>query len=631
MKNHILNFVATLLLVSMVGCDNNGSSNSTNYVMVNSLADIKEPESDVMTLRSALAKVEDDQTILFDESLDGGTIALNIVGQEHSILKGEVMGMRDEPSGPVSYLVGYFERDYGKSALYTRKDIHIDASNLSQGITLSWDGGPGNPARVLAVYGDLILNNVSITNGASIAVALPTNDLEDQPWTLARGAGIAVWGTAQLLNCRIYDNSCEGDFDASRDRGAFGGGVYANILDIQDSIISGNTIMGAGAAGGGVYSVGGADVTDRISEISRSSITGNRISGLFAYGGGVYSDGGGIGNTKTLSVVNCTLAENMVEPPPGTPSFLLGMGYWRGGGLYMSNGYLTMQSSTVVDNAVYGVARTDDLDKPNLAGGIAATIGNAHAVENMTIGHSIITGNWVHEVEGSSYPHDIFTGSLLHFRSKGYNRIGTLDFNQILVPVGEPNWGSLCRRHFPQAGDEADVDMADVLNLVSGVTRSDIINSVGVNPTDPVVLAYEPTGNAIDQIQATGYSISETIAEYTLAQNGDDDFLVILLDRLESHYNLTDFADSFTTEFETFLHEVDLALLAEQIAGMGSELLGEDAWAALFSAGPLSENSDISMTIRTNPVFYVQLEAVDQHATARPGGTLGDIGAVEVP
>jgi len=290
-----------------------------------------------------------------------------------------------------------------------------------------------------------------------------------------------------------------------------------------------------------------------------------------------------------------------------------------------------MQSSTVVDNAVYGVARTDDLDKPNLAGGIAATIGNAHAVENMTIGHSIITGNWVHEVEGSSYPHDIFTGSLLHFRSKGYNRIGTLDFNQILVPVGEPNWGSLCRRHFPQAGDEADVDMADVLNLVSGVTRSDIINSVGVNPTDPVVLAYEPTGNAIDQIQATGYSISETIAEYTLAQNGDDDFLVILLDRLESHYNLTDFADSFTTEFETFLHEVDLALLAEQIAGMGSELLGEDAWAALFSAGPLSENSDISMTIRTNPVFYVQLEAVDQHATARPGGTLGDIGAVEVP
>ncbi len=418
-----------LLMVSMVACDTSDSSNKDDYVIVNSLADVEDPESGVMTLRSALAEADEDQTIRFDESLDGGTIELNLVSTEHTILKGEVMGMRDEPSGPVSYLVGYFERDYGKSALYARKDMHIDASNLSRGITLSWNGGPDNPARVLAVYGDLILNNVAVTNGASIAVDISTGDPEDQPWTLARGGGLAVWGTAQLINCRIYGNSCEGDFDASRDRGAFGGGVYANIIDIQDSIISANTVVGAGAAGGGVFSVGGADVADRISQISRSSVTGNRISGLFAYGAGVYSDGGGIGNTKTLSVVNCTLAENLVEPPPGMPSFLLGMGYWRGGGLYMSNGYLTMQSCTVVDNAVYGVARTDDLDKPNLAGGIAATIGNAHAVENMTIGHSIITGNWVHEIDGVSYQHDIFTGSLLHFRSKGYNRIGVLDFS----------------------------------------------------------------------------------------------------------------------------------------------------------------------------------------------------------
>jgi len=246
------------------------------------------------------------------------------------------------------------------------------------------------------------------------------------------------------------------------------------------------------------------------------------------------------------------------------------MGYWRGGGLYMSNGYLTMQSSTVVDNAVYGVARTDDLDKPNLA---------------------------------------------------------------------------------------------------SGVTRSNTIVSAGVNQNDPAVLAYEPAGNALDLVQASGYSVSETIADYTLAPNGDDDFLAILLDRLERHYNLTNFADSLTTAFEIFLQNVDLddktagnqpktdpdgnpvlsladtrwfgpavtwpkelanypyihfwhrldsGLLAEQIAGMGSEVLGEDAYAALFLPGPLSENGDIRMTMQTSPVFYVQLEPVDQHGTARP-------------
>ena len=47
-----------------------------------------------------------------------------------------------------------------------------------------------------------------------------------------------------------------------------------------------------------------------------------------------------------------------------------------------------------------GIYRTTELDKPNLAGGIAATIGNAHAVEDMIIGHSIVVGNTVHEIDG---------------------------------------------------------------------------------------------------------------------------------------------------------------------------------------------------------------------------------------
>ncbi len=88
-----------------------------------------------------------------------------------------------------------------------------------------------------------------------------------------------------------------------------------------------------------------------------------------------------------------------------------------------------------------------------IGGGIAATIGNAHAVEDMIIGHSIVVGNTVHEINGagpvgytigSVYQHDIFTGSVFDFRSMGYNRIGVIDFSQILVPVGEPGWAS-CR------------------------------------------------------------------------------------------------------------------------------------------------------------------------------------------
>jgi hypothetical protein len=76
---------------------------------------------------------------------------LSSIGEEHTLLMGEVMGMRDEASAPVSYLVGYFERDYGRSALYARKKVVIDASDLASGITLSWAGGEQNPARVLAL------------------------------------------------------------------------------------------------------------------------------------------------------------------------------------------------------------------------------------------------------------------------------------------------------------------------------------------------------------------------------------------------------------------------------------------------------------------------------------------------
>jgi hypothetical protein len=679
MKKSLTLLVTLFIALLIAGCDI--SDWPPDAIVVNSLEDVEEPSEGMVTLRSALALAADGEPIFFDASLDGGTVELSIVGEEHTVLKGEVMGMRDEPSGPVSYLEGYFNRNYGKSALYARKKVIIDASALPLGITLSWVGGLARQARVLAVYGDLTMVNVSVTGGRSVAEEIMTDNPDRQPWTLGRGGGVAVWGTARLVNCKLYNNYCEGDFESSRDRGAFGGGLYANIVDMENCIISGNSVLGGGAAGGGVFSVGGRGVDETTSTIERSSITGNRISGLFTYGGGVYSDGGGIGNLKTLELTNCTIARNIVHPAPNLPSFLLTIGYWRGGGVYMSNGHLFVHSCTVVENEVYGLPRTDDLGKPNLAGGIAATIGNAHAAEDMTIGHSVITGNTVHEIDGTSYNEDIFTGSLLHFHSMGYNRIGIINFNQMLVPVGETTWASLCRRHYPKEGDNDGVDVADVLNLDSGITQSDLILSAGVDAPNPVVLHYEPQGNAIDQVPMSPYFISEIYAEYS-SNSVTDNFLAILLVRIENHYGLTDFAINFTADFETFLqtvdsddetagmqpytdpsgnpiltlaatqwfgpkrtwpkelpnypyiefwHHLDVALRAESIPGMGPELLGDDAWKALFSSGPLVENEAIIMKVTTDSPFTVFMQEVDQIGTERPVDTLGDIGAIEMP
>jgi hypothetical protein len=299
----------------------------------------------------------------------------------------------------------------------------------------------------------------------------------------------------------------------------------------------------------------------------------------------------------------------------------------------------------------------------------------------MRIGHSLIAGNTVHEIGGASYGHDIFTGSTFYFQSLGYNRLGVLDFSQMLVPVGEPNWESLSRRHYPQAGDEDGYQLDSLLNLVSGVTRSARIRSVGVDAPEFAVLTYEPWDQAVDQIPPARYPVDEVLGEYSVRNGATDDFLSIVLDRIESTYGLIGFAAQFTADFEAFLqsvdtdeslpgnqpyrspdgepiltladthwfgpaqtwpkevsnwpyiefwHRLDAALLAEGIPGMGPEALGDDAWESLFSSGPLVENPNIVTSMDRQTRFQVLLEPMDQLGASRPASSLGDVGALEI-
>ena len=105
-------------------------------IVVNSLEDVEVPAPGKITLRSALHLAASGEKLVFDPTLNGCTIELSIVGQDHSTLVGELMGGVETPSGYVSYLIGYEERDYGQSALYAQRDVVIDASALPLGITV---------------------------------------------------------------------------------------------------------------------------------------------------------------------------------------------------------------------------------------------------------------------------------------------------------------------------------------------------------------------------------------------------------------------------------------------------------------------------------------------------------------
>jgi hypothetical protein len=139
----------------------------------------------------------------------------------------------------------------------------------------------------------------------------------------------------------------------------------------------------------------------------------------------------------------------------------------------------------------------------------------------------------------------------------GYNRIGVLDLSQILVPVGEPDWRSLSRRFYPGTNDVDGVDVSEVLDMTNGITRANHIFSTGVDEGNPVVLYYTPRGSALDRIPAGSYSVNGSYWEYIVNDMANDNFLEIMLDRLEDYYNIPGFAADFTSSFETLLNTVD--------------------------------------------------------------------------
>lgn len=632
-------FILGLILFASIGCGSGSSSKSSSHkdfteeetIMVNSIKDRAfsvTSMSTQVTLREAMERVISGGIILFDPSLNGKTIKLHIVGSDHSVLKGEVYA-----GGPPQFQ-GYEERDYGRSALYAQKNITIDASALPDGITIMWAGGDSNRARVMAVYGDLTMKNVTITDGYASGEAISEGP---QPYTLARGGGLAVWGTARLENCTISGNKAEGDLEPSRDRGTYGGGIYANGLILEDCIVSGNSAIGYGAAGGGIYSVGGGDNQDGIGNdviLNKCTISGNRVTAQHSYGGGIFSLAGGPDNLAALNLKNCSIARNLVEDHPDLPDD--GQFYYRGGGIYIGGGSLSVVSCTIAENEVTG-HMTEFSGKPNMGGGgIAATIGNAHVVEDMMVWHSIIAGN---TVNGNA--EDLFTGSLLSFYSYGYNLVGKIDFSQILVPI--PDWWYLSRKHWPKEGDLHGIEVSNVLSL-DEIRYHDSIKSAGPDEGQNVVLWYPPAGRAVDQIPNTIYPVGFIVAEYTVLPDETDDFLVRVLEKLRNDYADivgSDFGKNFgdvtgitwhgpkntwptnpaNFEWIRFWRDLD-----DEIGDrLGPVKLGDDFWGS-FEDGLFGDN--IMMSVREQ-YLWTGLADFDQLANRRPLNGKGDIGAIE--
>ena len=314
--------------------------------------------------------------------------------------------------------------------------------------------------------------------------------------------------------------------------------------------------------------------------------------------------------------------------PPGSQY------YFRGGGFYMSNGSVAVEQATIVENAVTGIPAMFN-NKPNMGGGgMTATIGNAHVVENMKITRSIIAGNTV----GGAID-DVYTGSLLEFTSGGHNLVGHLTVSQILVPI--PPWWSLSRKHWPNPGDATDIRVKDVLSTSKPQYHS-WIKSVGTDAGKHTIVWMLPLGAAVDQIPRSGVQTRRELAQFEGPASLQGSFLNDVLAAIRTRYGSilgNNFGEEFGDLSALTFAESPITWpsdpanapwigfwrsLDTMISGrLGDAYLADDFWGT-FQAISYGYSINHITDLET-----VGLTRSDQRGRLRPHGRNGDIGAIE--
>ncbi len=277
-------------------------------------------------------------------------------------------------------------------------DVELYNSTLS-GNTASDQGGaiysrttPGSGnASTFTVGRSSVLRNNSAGLGGAISNRYGTLNVQGNSQIYGNNAtdfGGAIYnhGTANIYNATVRDNKAEDS----------GGGVYNNIngiLDITDSVISGNSVTKNNGVGGGIRSTGstGSNHSDPKVTITNSQISDNHADGGSGDGGGIYADaytiltikggssisnntagrdGGGIyagGNTIVTIKGGSTVSNNTAGRDGGgifnnglrlevdSSILFLNTADRDAGGIYSwHESNLAVNNSTISDNASYG-------------------------------------------------------------------------------------------------------------------------------------------------------------------------------------------------------------------------------------------------------------------------------------
>ena len=286
------------------------------------------------SLRQALADANDGDTINFDVSLKGQTIALT---------SGElVIDKSITITGP------------GADSLVLSGDFQTRILHVMPGPTVTIAG-----LRIRSGNAQFHLGGGILNDHATLTL---TNCAVDANQAFGGGGIYNDGGSATLT---IVDSTLTSNYATGGNVGIGGGGIYNDgSLTIINSTISGNFADSGlpyylGIAGG-IFSQGGT-----------LTITNSTIADNFAG-----FEGGGISSCSTLAITDSIVSGNWAGG---------GQGNWPGsGGGIEACGTVTISNSTISGNWVSG----RDFNEPGLGGGI-------YAVGTVTISNSTLSDNWV--------------------------------------------------------------------------------------------------------------------------------------------------------------------------------------------------------------------------------------------
>ena len=378
----------------------------------------------VVSLREAIGRASEGDTITFDSSLAGGTITLN--GTQLEIIKGitidasSVQGISIRT--PTDMEEAIFEVTGGSS------DIPVRLVSLTF--------APGGYWHAVGNSGFLEMVNCSESFGYVTAVSnTGTLLMTDCTFDNNAMAPISNDGQMTMIRCSVSHNSSDSSFD-------YGCGIRnweSGSLTLTDCAIDGNVALrmnSGNCRGVGIYNDSyGTVIMTNCSVSGNNSYGFNQVGGC--YGAGIYNEGtmvmnnctvtenttdhimgygshgsngfgGGIYSSGTLEMTNCKVTQNIAKGGDGNGNGDNFAGYGFGGGIYIRNGSLEMTNCTVAGNAATG-GKGDSYcyDGAGSGGGIYSLGGTANLYNTIVAKNTASdSGNDIYRSSGSLYAYN---------------------------------------------------------------------------------------------------------------------------------------------------------------------------------------------------------------------------------